>query len=138
MLSESQEHNDLVVEDFHDVYLNLTMKTGFLLKWLNQECPRAKFVLKVCNLISLLVIMNFVGHQSFPYTTHFSGGRRCFREHRPGVVNVGVVTPVLHLDGGGGQGRGAGQHQLGLRHHRPRHAHRANQVVIGHFHNWEF
>ena len=138
MLSESQEHNDLVVEDFHDVYLNLTMKTGFLLKWLNQECPRAKFVLKVCNLISLLVIMNFVGHQSFPYTTHFSGGRRCFREHRPGVVNVGVVPPVLHLDGGGGQGRGAGQHQLGLRHHRPRHAHRANQVVIGHFHNWEF
>jgi len=47
VLSESQEHNDLVVEDFHDVYLNLTMKTGFLLKWLNQDCPRAKFVLKV-------------------------------------------------------------------------------------------
>ena len=76
MLAESEEHNDLVVEDFHDVYLNLTMKTGFLLKWLNQDCPRAKFVLKVCNLISLLlVIMNFVGDQSFPHTTHFLGGR---------------------------------------------------------------
>ena len=63
VLSESQEHNDLVVEDFHDVYLNLTMKTGFLLKWLNQDCPRAKFVLKVCNLISLLLfLMNLVGH----------------------------------------------------------------------------
>ena len=63
VLSESQEHNDLVVEDFHDVYLNLTMKTGFLLKWLNQDCPRAKFVLKVCNLISvLLFLMNLVGH----------------------------------------------------------------------------
>ena len=73
MLSESQEHNDLVVEDFHDVYLNLTMKTGFLLKWLNQDCPRAKFVLKVCNLISsCLFIMNFVGHQSFPLTLHTS------------------------------------------------------------------
>ena len=58
MLAESQEHNDLVVEDFHDVYLNLTMKTGFLLKWLNQDCPRAKFVLKVCNLISLLVTIS--------------------------------------------------------------------------------
>ena len=63
VLSESQEHNDLVVEDFHDVYLNLTMKTAFLLKWLNQDCPRAKFVLKVCNLISvLLFLMNLVGH----------------------------------------------------------------------------
>ena len=49
VLAESQEHNDLVVEDFHDVYLNLTMKTGFLLKWLSQDCPEAKFVLKVCS-----------------------------------------------------------------------------------------
>ena len=48
VLAESQEHNDLVVEDFHDVYLNLTMKTGFLLKWLSHDCPEAKFVLKVC------------------------------------------------------------------------------------------
>lgn len=47
MLAESQEHNDLVVEDFHDVYLNLTIKTGFLLKWLSHDCPEAKFVLKV-------------------------------------------------------------------------------------------
>ena len=47
VLAESQEHNDLVVEDFHDVYLNLTMKTGFLLKWLSHDCPEAKFVLKV-------------------------------------------------------------------------------------------
>ena len=47
VLAESQEHNDLVVEDFHDVYLNLTMKTGFLLKWLSQDCPEVKFVLKV-------------------------------------------------------------------------------------------
>ena len=51
VLAESQEHNDLVVEDFHDVYLNLTIKTGFLLKWLSQDCPEAKFVLKVCVLL---------------------------------------------------------------------------------------
>ena len=67
VLAESQEHNDLVVEDFHDVYLNLTMKTGFLLKWLSQDCPEAKFILKVASTLFLhiwppIMLKNIVSH----------------------------------------------------------------------------
>ena len=47
-MSEAEEHNDLVVEDFQESYLNLTVKTTFLLKWLNSShCSRARFILKV-------------------------------------------------------------------------------------------
>ena len=92
VLTESQEHNDLVVEDFHDVYLNLTMKTGFLLKWLSQDCPEVKFVLKVCVFFLLLHRPPFflrILSTTFPTLyclAHISilfpsGGRRCICEH---------------------------------------------------------
>ena len=35
------------MEDFHDTYLNLTLKTTFLLKWVTARCSNAKFVFKV-------------------------------------------------------------------------------------------
>ena len=47
VMAEASDNNDIILEDFHDVYLNLTLKTTFLLKWLNKECPAAKFVFKV-------------------------------------------------------------------------------------------
>ena len=81
VLAESQEHNDLVVEDFHDVYLNLTMKTGFLLKWLSQDCLEAKFVLKVCAILILFFILILTAKYFIPYfvshisTLFPSGGR---------------------------------------------------------------
>ena len=47
-MAEAEEHNDLVVEDFQESYLNLTVKTTYLLKWLNSSpCSRASFILKV-------------------------------------------------------------------------------------------
>ena len=47
-MSEAEEHNDLVVEDFQESYLNLTVKTTYLLKWLNSShCSRARFIFKV-------------------------------------------------------------------------------------------
>ena len=49
-MSEAEEHNDLVVEDFQESYLNLTVKTTYLLKWLNSSyCSRARFILKTSN-----------------------------------------------------------------------------------------
>ena len=48
VMSEAEQHNDLVVEDFQESYLNLTVKTTYLLKWLNSsDCSRARFILKV-------------------------------------------------------------------------------------------
>ena len=47
VLAESQEHNDLVVEDFHDVYLNLTMVVRFTLKAASKKKGLKKVVAKV-------------------------------------------------------------------------------------------
>ena len=47
-MSEAEEYHDLVVEDFQESYLNLTVKTTYLLKWLNSSpCSRASFIFKV-------------------------------------------------------------------------------------------
>ena len=47
-MSEAEEHNDLVVEDFQESYLNLTVKTTYLLKWLNSSrCSKARFIFKL-------------------------------------------------------------------------------------------
>lgn len=47
LMMEAEDHNDIVLEDFQDTYLNLTLKTTFLLKWLDKNCPSTKFVFKV-------------------------------------------------------------------------------------------
>ena len=44
---EHEEHGDLIIEDFLDTYLNLTLKTSFGLKWINNNCFDTQFVLKV-------------------------------------------------------------------------------------------
>ena len=47
-MMEAEEHHDLVVGDFQESYLNLTVKTTFLLKWLiSSDCSRARFIFKV-------------------------------------------------------------------------------------------
>lgn len=46
MLSEAQEHGDIVVEDFTDSYTNLTLKSVFMLKWVVNHCRYVPFVLK--------------------------------------------------------------------------------------------
>ena len=46
-MTEAEDNNDIILEDFHDTYLNLTLKTTFLLKWVAASCGDAKFVFKV-------------------------------------------------------------------------------------------
>ena len=43
---ESDKYQDVIQEGFHDSYLNLTLKSVFLLKWVTTYCPVASFVLK--------------------------------------------------------------------------------------------
>ena len=47
VLNEQNKFGDLVVEDFIDSYVNLTLKSLFILKWAKDYCPQAKFVAKV-------------------------------------------------------------------------------------------
>ena len=46
-MTEAEDNNDIILEDFHDTYLNLTLKTTFLLKWMASSCSNSKFVFKV-------------------------------------------------------------------------------------------
>jgi beta-1,3-galactosyltransferase 1 len=46
VLSEAQKYGDIVVEDFIDIYTNLTLKSVFMLKWVVNHCSSAQFVLK--------------------------------------------------------------------------------------------
>ena len=43
---ESRLHGDILMEDFKDTYLNLTVKTVMGLKWASRYCPSTKFVMK--------------------------------------------------------------------------------------------
>ncbi|CAL4061818.1 unnamed protein product, partial [Meganyctiphanes norvegica] len=46
LVEESQRYADIIVEDFIDSYSNLTLKTVFILKWVHQNCPGVKFLMK--------------------------------------------------------------------------------------------
>lgn len=46
VLAESDLHNDIIQEGFFDSYLNLTLKSVMLLKWVSTYCPQVTFVLK--------------------------------------------------------------------------------------------
>ena len=47
ILAEAHTSNDVLIEDFQDTYRNLTLKSTFMLKWLNNECSKARFAFKV-------------------------------------------------------------------------------------------
>lgn len=44
---ENVVYEDIVQENFHDTYDNLTLKTVMAFKWSAKYCPQAKFLLKV-------------------------------------------------------------------------------------------
>ena len=47
VINESRKFGDLIVENFVDTYGNLTLKTLFMLKYVKDHCPSAKFVMKI-------------------------------------------------------------------------------------------
>lgn len=46
VLLESNTHRDIIQEGFIDAYLNLTLKSVMMLKWVKTYCPQVTFVLK--------------------------------------------------------------------------------------------
>ena len=47
LTSEANDFSDIMLEDFRDTYLNLTLKTTFLLKWAAKSCATTKYVFKI-------------------------------------------------------------------------------------------
>ncbi|MCL4151711.1 UNVERIFIED_CONTAM: hypothetical protein GTU68_048778 [Idotea baltica] len=46
ILEEHESYGDIIVEDFIDSYTNLTLKSLFILKWIEMKCPQVKYVMK--------------------------------------------------------------------------------------------
>ncbi|XP_022086947.1 beta-1,3-galactosyltransferase 1-like [Acanthaster planci] len=44
---ENNHYHDIIQENFHDSYYNLTLKTLMGLRWAAQFCPNARYILKV-------------------------------------------------------------------------------------------
>ncbi|XP_076765487.1 beta-1,3-galactosyltransferase 1 isoform X2 [Xylocopa sonorina] len=43
---ENQQYNDIIQEQFHDTYNNLTLKSVMMLKWVTSNCGQAKYLMK--------------------------------------------------------------------------------------------
>lgn len=46
ILDESLQYNDIIQEQFHDTYNNLTLKSVMMLKWVTTKCEHAKYLMK--------------------------------------------------------------------------------------------
>lgn len=62
IMRESLKHKDLIIENFIDSYHNLTIKSIMMLKWIKNNCPIAKFMMKIdddvyLNLPNLIAFM---------------------------------------------------------------------------------
>ncbi|KAJ8041070.1 Beta-1,3-galactosyltransferase 1 [Holothuria leucospilota] len=70
---EAQKFEDIVQEDFVDSYLNLTVKTIMGLKWVTKFCPRARFVLKIDDDMSLNIDRLLAYLRRSPMKNFFGG-----------------------------------------------------------------
>ncbi|XP_040271767.1 beta-1,3-galactosyltransferase 2-like [Bufo bufo] len=73
---ESTIYEDIVQQDFLDIYQNLTLKTLMGMEWVNDFCPNASYVMKVDNDVFLNV--NYLVHQLLhpdlpPRTNYLTG-----------------------------------------------------------------
>lgn len=67
--NESQKYTDIIQQEFLDTYNNLTLKSVMLLKWVNQHCTSAKYVMKTdddmfVNLPNLFRLLKAKGHKN--------------------------------------------------------------------------
>lgn len=59
--AESNEHHDLIQQDFLDTYNNLTLKTLMGMNWVARHCPQANYVMKTDS--DMFVNTNYLVHK---------------------------------------------------------------------------
>ena len=90
-MTESQITDDIVVENFLDTYSNLTLKSIFMLKWLNDRCSNARFVLKVDDDV-------FVNPENLMKTlqsTKFNTAKVGFQDIKPETVDYALIGKTM-------------------------------------------
>lgn len=91
LLMESSVYDDLVTTDFIDIYQNLTLKTIAMLKWAVDRCPKAKFLLKLDDDVSvnIPVLQNiFNNWQQTNVENLWAGIRMTYKAIRSHAYNI--------------------------------------------------
>lgn len=47
LIQEAKEHGDMILDNFFETYLRLTIKTLRMLKWVEVHCPRVPYLIKI-------------------------------------------------------------------------------------------
>lgn len=83
MLDESMKYGDVIVENFIDMYYNLTLKSIMLLKWVKFNCPTARYIMKVDDDVYLNVenVFKIVGSEESVATNVLLG--KLYTTERP-------------------------------------------------------
>ncbi|KAF7993057.1 hypothetical protein HCN44_005838 [Aphidius gifuensis] len=66
---EADKYGDIIQENFHDSYNNLTIKVGMILKWVNKNCKGIKYLMKTdddmfVNIDNLLTALSSKPHDT--------------------------------------------------------------------------
>ncbi|XP_022086890.1 beta-1,3-galactosyltransferase 1-like [Acanthaster planci] len=72
---ENNHYHDIIQENFHDSYYNLTLKTLMGLRWAAQFCPNARYILKV-DVDMFVNVYNLVERLETAPTFNFAEGNR--------------------------------------------------------------
>ena len=104
--NESRIYNDILQLDFIDSYQNLTVKTVLAFRWVVEECPQARFVVRnmddtlldVFKLDEELVNLNnldiYLGCLA-PGNTIYHDGKWAFKSEVPFVNNPKTYAPYI-------------------------------------------
>ena len=85
MREENEKHHDILLDDFHDGYYNLTQKVLMGYRWVLKECPQAEFVVRGAddtniNVLKMLELVDVNGRQE-TFQKHQVGD--CFSGYVP-------------------------------------------------------
>jgi len=94
---EFNMHNDIVQESFIDSYANLTLKTIGGIKWANNLCKQAKYVMKTDDdiYVNLPRLVHFLGEQS-KQEKHIYGCIKNVNGAPQPIAMSGVAFPTRH------------------------------------------
>ncbi|XP_012286095.1 N-acetyllactosaminide beta-1,3-N-acetylglucosaminyltransferase 4 isoform X2 [Orussus abietinus] len=70
IMEESVENSDIIQEQFHDTYNNLTLKSVMILKWVTSNCKGSKYLMKTDDdmFVNVNTLMRTL--KARPYTTN--------------------------------------------------------------------
>lgn len=100
VIQEGKVYEDIIVDDFEESYLNLTVKTLRMLKWVESNCPRVNYLGKLDDDVHLNMplVLSFLSqyYAKFPnQTADLIAGHKYIRIERDTDPNSKWFTPEI-------------------------------------------